>query len=239
VSAGSDRSDPAAAPQETAAAFDADAFEGDLFDGFGVEVPFGLLDAGVEGGGGVVVMHGDGLLGDDGAGIDALIDEMDGAAGDFDAVIEGLFPGFEAGEGGQQGRVDIDDAVGEGAKEFAFQDAHEAGEDDEIYLCVLEDGDEALLGFFIELGAEFSGRDEYGFEVVALREGEDAGVLDIAGDDDDFHGGAGARAVPREGIEVRSFAGAEDSESSFPHQRHGLCVARVQGGEKEEKYAWV
>ena len=206
-----------------------------MFNGFGVKVPFGLLDTGVEGGGGVVVVHGDGLLGDDCAGIDALIDEMNGAAGDFDAVVEGLFPSFEAGEGRKQGRVDVDDAVGEGAEEFAFEDAHEAGEDDEVDLGVLENGDEALLGFFIELGAEFSGRDEDGFEAVALREGENAGSLDVTGDDDDFHGGTGARAVPREGIEVRSFAGAEDSESCFPHQRHGLCVARVGGGEKEEK----
>ena len=61
-----------------------------------------MLDAGVEGGGVVVVVHRDGLLGDDGAGIDALIDEMDGAAGDFDAVVEGLFPCFESGEGGEK-----------------------------------------------------------------------------------------------------------------------------------------
>jgi DNA polymerase III subunit delta' len=230
-----DQLDPAAAAKEAAAAFDADALEGDLFDGFGIEIPFGLLDAGVEGGGGVVVVHGNGLLGDDGAGIDALIDEMDGAAGDFDAVVEGLFPGFEAGERGEQGGMNIDDAVGEGAEEFAFEDAHEAGEDDEVDLRVLENGDESLFGFFIKLGAEFSGRDEDGFEAVALREGKDAGPLDVRGDDDNFHGGTGARAVTREGIEVRTFAGAKDPESCFPHQRHGLCVARVGGGEKEEK----
>ena len=91
-----------AAAGEAAAAFDADTVEGDAFDGFGVEVPLGLLDAGVEGGGSVVVVHGDGLLGDDGAGVDALIDEMDGAAGDFNAVIESLFPCFESGEGGEE-----------------------------------------------------------------------------------------------------------------------------------------
>jgi len=92
----------AAAAGEAAAAFHADAVEGDAFDGFGVEVPLCLLDAGVEGGGGVVVVHGDGLLGDNGAGVDALIDEVNGAAGDFDAVIESLFPCFESGEGGEQ-----------------------------------------------------------------------------------------------------------------------------------------
>ena len=97
----SELNSPAAAG-EAAAAFNADAVEGDAFDGFGVEVPLGLLDAGVEGGGGVVIVNGDGLLGDDGAGVDALIDEMNGAAGDFDAVIEGLFPCFESREGGEE-----------------------------------------------------------------------------------------------------------------------------------------
>jgi hypothetical protein len=206
-----------------------------LFDGFRVEVPFGLLDAGVEGGGGVVVVHGDGLLGDDGAGIDALIDEVDGAAGDFHAVIEGLFPGFEAGEGGEERGMDVDDAVGEGAEEFAFQDAHETGEDDKIDLGVLEDGDEAAFGLFVELGAEFSGRDVDGFEFVLLRQRENAGGLDVAGDEDDFHGGAGAGAVAGEGIEVGSFARAEDAEFSFAHQGHGnICGMRKRIGQRRK-----
>ena len=90
--------DPATAASEATAAFDADALKSDLLDGFWVEVPLGLLNASVKGGGGVVVVNWDGLLGDDGAGVDTLINKMYGAAGDFDAVIESLFPCFEAGE---------------------------------------------------------------------------------------------------------------------------------------------
>ena len=111
--------------------------------------------------------------------------------------------------------MDVDDAIGEGAEEFAFEDAHEAGEDDEIDLFFLKGGDEALLGFFVEFGAEFAGRNESGLEVVILCEGKDPGVFDVGGDDDDFHGGTGARAVAGDGIEVRTFARAEDAEFCF------------------------
>ena len=120
--------------------------------------------------------------------------------------------------------MDVDDAIGEGAEEFAFEDAHEAGEDDEVDLFFLEDSDEAFLGIFIEFGAKFSGRDVEGFEGMGFGEGKDAGVLDVGDDKDDFHGGAGAGAVAGEGIEVGPFAGAEDSDFDFAYHRHGICV---------------
>ena len=98
--------------------------------------------------------------------------------------------------------MDVDDAVGEGAEEVAFEDAHETSEDDEVDLFFLENGDEAFLGVFIEFGAKFSGRDVEGFEGMRFGEGENAGVLDVGNDENDFHGRAGARAVAGEGIEV-------------------------------------
>ena len=121
--------------------------------------------------------------------------------------------------------MDIDDAVSEGAEEFAFEDAHEAGQDNEVDLFFLENGDEAFLGIFIEFGAKFSGRDMQGFEGMGFGEGKDAGVLDVGDDKDDFHGGAGARAIAGEGVEVGPFAGAEHSEFDFAYHRHGICVA--------------
>ena len=102
--------------------------------------------------------------------------------------------------------MDINDAVGKGAKEFALEDAHEAGEDNEVDLLFLEGGDEASFSIFVELGAEFSRRDVDRFEVVIFGEGENASILDIGGDHDDFHGGTGAGAIPGERIEVRAFA---------------------------------
>ena len=70
-----------------------------------------------EGGGVVGGEDGDGALENDGAVVKALVDEVDGAAGDFDAEIEGLGLGVEAGEAGQQAGVDVKDAVGEGLDE--------------------------------------------------------------------------------------------------------------------------
>ena len=54
----------------------------------------------------VIIQHGHGLLADDGAGINPGIHEMHGAPGYLYPVIERLLPGFQPGEGWQQGGVD-------------------------------------------------------------------------------------------------------------------------------------
>ena len=82
----------------------------------------------------------DGALQDDGAVVEVFVDEVDGATRDFDAVVEGLLLSVEAGEGGQQRRVDIEDAVGEGGNELGREQAHIAGEDDEVDAVVAEGG---------------------------------------------------------------------------------------------------
>ena len=64
----------------------------------------------------------DGALGDDPAGVDALVDVVDGHAEDLDAVGERLLDGAQAREGRQQRRVDVDDALGE-AREEGGRDA--------------------------------------------------------------------------------------------------------------------
>lgn len=46
----------------------------------------------------VVVQNGNSFLADDRPGIHARIHEMDRAAGHFNAMVERLFPRFEAGE---------------------------------------------------------------------------------------------------------------------------------------------
>ena len=49
--------------------------------------------------------------------IQMLIDVVHGAAGDFYAVVEGLCLCVEAGEGGQQRRMDVENAIGVGGDE--------------------------------------------------------------------------------------------------------------------------
>ena len=49
---------------------------------------------------------------DDGAGVQAFIDKVHGAAGEFHAVFEGLMLGVQAGKRGQQRRVNVQNAHG-------------------------------------------------------------------------------------------------------------------------------
>ena len=60
--------------------------------------------------GGVVIEHRNSGLADDRAGVEAFVDKVHGAAGEFDAVLDGLVLGVEAGESGQQRRMDIQNA---------------------------------------------------------------------------------------------------------------------------------
>ena len=69
-------------------------------------------------------------LQDDGAGVEIFVDEVDGATGEFDAVIEGLFLRFKAGEGREERGMDIKDALGKGGDEIRREEAHVAGEAD-------------------------------------------------------------------------------------------------------------
>lgn len=75
------------------------------------------LDALVEGFRGIVREDRDACLEDDGAGVHAAIDVVDGAAGLGGTGEDGLFPGFEARESGEERGVDVEDAVGEGVEE--------------------------------------------------------------------------------------------------------------------------
>ena len=59
----------------------------------------------------------DRALQDDRAGVDALVDEVHRHAEHLDAVGERLLDRADAGEGGQQRRVDVDHALGEAAEE--------------------------------------------------------------------------------------------------------------------------
>lgn len=70
-------------------------------DGFGIDAVFFDLDSGVESFGGVTREDGDAGLGDDLAAVDDFIDPVDGASGFLGSGEEGLFPSFEAREGGE------------------------------------------------------------------------------------------------------------------------------------------
>src|SRR5436305_3302027 len=72
------------------------------------------------------------------SGIDPLVDEVDADAGDVGARVERLANRIESGEGGQQGGVDVDDAVAEARDEAGAEQLHVAGEDDQVSVALLD-----------------------------------------------------------------------------------------------------
>ena len=180
-------------------------------DGFGVsDVLFGE-NAGGEGVGVVGFEYGDGTLQNDCAVVQVLIDKMDGATGYFYAVFEGLSLCFEAGKGGKQRGVDVEDAVGEGGDEGGREEAHVAGEDDEVDVVLAEGGEH--VGVVVGAGAAFGGA-ELGGQAQGLGGGEAGGAGDVGEDEGDFYVGEPAFADGlMNGEEVGAAAGEEDAET--------------------------
>src|SRR5579862_6347880 len=80
----------------------------------------------------VGVEHGNGLLHNDGAVIEFLIDKMDRTTGNLHAIGEGLFLRFQSGETRQQRWMNIQNAMRELLYEPGREKAHVASEADEI-----------------------------------------------------------------------------------------------------------
>jgi hypothetical protein len=204
-------------------------------DARGIKLVLRLLNARVQSFRSVGIQHRHRFLAQDRPGINTGIDQMDGATGHFNAVIESLFPCFQTRERRQERGVDIDDAAFEGAEERAFKDAHKTGEHNQVCLSVLERFDEGEFGFVIEFGAEFAGGDVLCGNREALGFLKNAGIWHIAEHNGDLgrHGAIGAAAGQR--IEVRAFAGAEHGETEMISRMHQVrMVLRVKVGDKYE-----
>ena len=204
---------------DDAAALDGEAAGGKEAKGLGIGEMLLDLNAGVEGFGGVVLEDGNGALDDDGAAVGAGVDEVDGAAGDLAAVVEGLLPGVEAGEGGEKGGVDVENAAGEGGEEGGLDDAHEAGEDDGVGTGLADGLDVGILGGALELGLVGGGGEEAGGDVVAAGALEDGCALDVGEDEDDLGVKVAGGDGVEDGLHVGAGTGAEHGEAKF---RHGV-----------------
>jgi len=148
-------------------------------------------------------------LQNDGSVIEVLVDEMNGAARDFYAVVECLLLGVEAGKGGKERGVDVEDAVGKRGDESRREQTHVTGQADEVYSVVSKAGDEVLI--VIGAGAALGDVEGGGkAEVFGGREAE--GIGDVGNDDGDFDVGEFAFAdVAGDGEEVGAAAGEEDA----------------------------
>src|SRR5260221_146843 len=77
-----------------------------------------------------------------------FVDENHGAAGEFYAVFESLALGFEAGEGREKRRMNIEDAVGKFCDEERREQTHVTREADEVDFVLVENGgDLAIVSF--------------------------------------------------------------------------------------------
>src|SRR2546427_5412649 len=152
----------------------------DNLNGFGIDTMLLFENFFGEGCFRIFVEDGDSGLQNDRAGVEIFVDEMHGAAGEFDAVFEGLALRFEAGEGGKQRRMNIQDAIGKFGDKKRRQQAHVTGEADEVdFVLVQNSGDLAVVDFpFQTLRRNHARLDSSGFGAL------DAGSAFAIADDD-------------------------------------------------------
>ena len=121
---------------------------------------------------------------------------MHRAAVQLDAGLERPLMGVEAVEGGQQRRVDVDQPVAPALDEILRQQAHEAGEADDVDPRGLE----PLLDRRLEGGAVLDGLgvDDRGGDAGLGRLGEPGGIRTVGQHQHDL--GRIVRASPRRAI---------------------------------------
>ena len=131
----------------------------DAADGLAVGNVLLLEDAFGEGVSVVAVEYGDEFLEDDGSVVELLVDEVDGAAGDLNAVVEGLSLGVETREGREQRGVDVEDALREGLDKAWREKAHVACEANQVDAMLLEAVDDGgvVFGALASLGFDGDG----------------------------------------------------------------------------------
>lgn len=140
---------------------------------------FQFMDAGSEGVGGVVGEDGAGRLEDDVAGVVAVVDIMDGNAallfaGSKDSFVDMMPVHAFAAISGEQGGMDVDDAVGIGCCDTRGNEPEEAGEDDEVRAFVLQPAQQ-----FVGVAEFLAGKDAGGDLELACPF-QDVGSGDVA-----------------------------------------------------------
>lgn len=184
-----------------------DAVIEDEAEGTGEDELFDVASGLAEVFGGVGMVHGDDLLDDDGALVEIGGDEVGGGADDLHAAVEGLVIGAGAGEGGEEGVMDVDDATGEAGDEGAGEDPHVLGENEEFGGVLGESLEE---GGFVGIAVEAGVGDMVEGEIEAADEGFEFGMV---GDDGKDLGVQLSVSVADEEVgEAVMFAGGEDDD---------------------------
>src|SRR6266566_470852 len=129
---------------------------------------------------------------------------MDGAAGKLYAIFEGLALRFEAGKGGQERRMNVQDAIWIFCDEEGRQQTHVSREANEINFVLVENGgDLAVVNFALEAFR----RDHARFDAACFGALDARRAFTIANDDGDLRSrDSSPRDAFRESFEVRATA---------------------------------
>lgn len=185
-----------------------------------------LEDARREGVRSVAVEHRHGALHDDGAAVQALVHQVDGAAADLHPVLEGLRLGVDAGKGREQAGVDVEDAPRKGRHEIRREQAHVAGQADPIDARPAQGGDQLrLVAGAIGLAAVGDGERR---QPALPRPVEAGGRRHVAGDQGDL----GRQLAPQHGVVQRQEVAAapREQDAEAVHRPAFPAVSGAVGG---------
>ncbi len=188
-------------------------------DGLGVGNMFLFQDAGRERMLIILGQYRHRALKNDDAMIELFVDKVDGASGDGSAILERLPLCIQAGKGGKQRRMDIEDARRKGTHKIRREKAHIAGQADKIHLMLPQAGDD----FSIMLGAPTAaGLDDRGWNAQIARGGNARRVRPVGNDDSDLSvwNTSGGKRL-RDGKEVRSPSGEQNPQPVIAPGRRG------------------
>ncbi len=206
---------------EHPSSFDLEPTFGKELDGAGINPVLLLENARGEAVLRVVIHHRHDCLNDDWARVHVLINKVDRTTGELDAVIEGSFLDMQAGEGRQQGRVDVHDAAGESVDERRRYYAHEAGQTNEVHVPFLQllhkKGIKFIPSSLISLRAHMNAR-----YVMVPGTLEGIGVGLIADDHLDPGGKLPLFDIVNDGLQVGSTAGNQDAQFDLFHNNLDL-----------------
>ena len=163
-------------------AVDAQIAGGEVGHGLRQQLVFDFQHACGQSIGGVGIVYGYSALGDDGAAIELGSNEVHGAAREAAAFVDGALVGVQAGEGGQQGGMDVDGLIGKAAAKLGREDAHIAGKQHKVGRVAGHEFEHGL----VEIGAtgEVFGIEGGSMDALLRRPGQ-AGGFGVVGE----HGG--------------------------------------------------
>ena len=162
---------------------------------------------------GVSRQDGDLRLQDRRSGVHSAVHVMDRTAGFLHSGFQCLFPCLQAGEGGQQGRVNIDDPVRERLQQRLSHQPHETREAYQIDPGGFQRGGGFGLGLLRILRLEAAAVDDAGGNPGFLRPLQDVALRIVRKDEGDFGGDRSVGDPVQDRLHVRAGTGAEDTEA--------------------------